>query len=452
MANIGPDQNTYIATGDYTLAKESKLFAVLGSCVGVAIFDKHSNIGGLVHLALPEPVSDINPDNATAYASTGLPTFINTLLSEGAKGDQLEAVVAGGALTAPISQTDINLDLGGRTTDKVLEILNQNKIKIIQSDTGGYNGCTLVLDPTNWSTEIRPAIPDAVNGKRKFVKPTPLLIEQAIQKIRPIPQIALKIIRIIQKEDYNFSQLAEEIQSDQVICARILQFCNSPVIGLGRKKIDSIDRALTFFGENNLLELLIAATVNVYFIDKIGGYSLRRGGLFTHALAVGNTAKTIALSTEGVYPDVAYTAGLLHDIGKIILDEFVADLLPLFYKKMLQGEHNFIELEQMILGTDHLQAGKKLAENWSLPENITEVISLHENPSKGTIDPQLTHMVCLANLLSSWYLAGEELEQLNADIFTECLDFLDIQQPELSEIITSIHWPQFRPAEDYPRQ
>ena len=438
MKQFFPANKQYIPSGEYSLAKGRKLIALLGSYVGVALYDRSADIGGINHLALPEPISAIPPGDTTSYASTGLPLIIQELIDRGAKRHRLEAVIAGGALTSPVSQVDIKLDLGGRTVDKVVEILTRENIPIIQSDTGGYYGCALLLNTTNWTTEIRPTIPEESNQKHSFTTPSAAEIDRAIQKVRPIPQIALKVIRLIHEKEYNVSQLSEEIRSDQVICARILQFCNSPMSGLGRFRIDSIDRALTFFGEKNLLNLLISATVNVYFVKKAGGYSLRRGGLFTHALGVANTAKKIVGYTKDIRPEVAYTAGLLHDIGKLVLDRFVSEARPLFYKNMHKGDQQFLKLEQQILGTNHLEVGERLARNWSLPETIVEAIGLHNEPERAKTAPQLVHGVSLANLLTSWYLAGVELERLDTDRFKQCIDLLGITNSQLSEIITSM--------------
>jgi putative nucleotidyltransferase with HDIG domain len=439
MEPIIPSSETdYIPVGEFRIATGKKLIALLGSCVGVALYDRSAHIGGVLHIALPEPISSIPAQDRMAYASTGLPLFIKELLAKGARADRLEAVVAGGALTLPVSQADINLDLGGRTADTVLDILAREKIPVVHSDTGGYHGCSLLLDTADWATEITPTIPIATEQQHPFTTPNGAAITKAIQKIRPIPQIALKVIRLIHEHDYNMAQLSEEIRSDQVICARIIQFCNSPLYGFGRYKIDSIDRALTFFGEQNLLSLMISACVNIYFVYKEGGYSLRRGGLFTHAIGVANATKKIAGYITDIPPELAYTAGLLHDIGKVVLDQFVAEARPLFYKGMHGGSRSFSELEQQILGTNHLAVGMRLAESWSLPANIVEAIGLHDDPEKTKTAPRLVHAVHLANLLTSWYIAGMELERLTTDKFKFSLDRLGLRNSQLEAIITSL--------------
>lgn len=114
------------------------LEAVLGTCIGVAMYDPVTEVGGLIHLLLPEPFSPDSTYMPEKYASKGLPVFIDALYNAGASKENLKAVIAGGGLIGQITELDFDLDIGGRTFEVVRRILSEKKINIEMSETGGF--------------------------------------------------------------------------------------------------------------------------------------------------------------------------------------------------------------------------------------------------------------------------------------------------------------------------
>ena len=199
-----------------------------------------------------------------------------------------------------------------------------------------------------------------------------------MEAIQPIPQVALKILRLIDNEEYEIKALAEEIRKDQVISARTLKLCNS-VAFAGSNKVESLDQALVFLGLRLLVKLVISVSVNEFFSYSGWGYSLCKGGLYHHAVGTAIIAEKLADYTGSAEPGLAYTAGLLHDIGKVVLDQSIASAYPLFYRKLFEEEKNFSEAEKEILGIDHTQVGSKLARKWSFPESLIDIIRHHHD-------------------------------------------------------------------------
>ena len=118
-------QRHHVASGSYYLGKNQArlLNACLGTCVGVALFDKKAGVGGLIHLLLPEPITLESTFQPEKYASNGLPIFLNALYEAGASKEHLRAWIAGGALVGPILQRDLDFDIGGRTAEVARNIL-----------------------------------------------------------------------------------------------------------------------------------------------------------------------------------------------------------------------------------------------------------------------------------------------------------------------------------------
>jgi len=430
----------YIASGDYYIAvSEPKLLKVLlGSCVGVAIYDITANVGGIIHLLLPEPASLGSSWSPGSYATSGLPLFINALLHFGAKKENLQAVIAGGALFGRISQHDIALNIGGRCVEKVHAVLKASQIPIVKEESCGFAPSMLTLDTTRWQSEIVTRF-DPPPASVSAHQPTSQEMAEAIRAITPIPQAALKIINLLSCGDYETSEIVSTIETDQVLAAQILRLCNSPLFGI-KRTIESIDEAVVILGGSHMLQMVATAAIDSLLVERQGGYAMLKGGLYKHALGVAHAAKLIAGENGLVNPGVAYTAGLLHDIGKVVLDQYFSCFKPLFYQVQDQSGSDLIDLEQHLLGTNHQEVGLLLAKDWSLPESITQAIAYHHHPEQADSYLDLAHLVYLADLLTSWYLAGMEMERINTDALHSRLLFLKITPSQLPDLIEKVPW------------
>ena len=433
----------FVGTGEYVVRQEQPriLSALLGSCVGVALCDRQAGVGGMIHLLLAEPSGEEGLSRPGYYASTGLPRFIRELISKGADKNRLEATIAGGALVGQVSDLDLRFDIGGRTSGKAREILTGEGIRIRQSETGGYLGTSLNLNLKTWQTQITPIVPREESNPEP---PPPGVnranITEALGQVRPVPQVALKIIRLINKGTYDWSAVADEVRKEQVIGARVLHLCNSAAMGLVTH-VDSIDRALFILGEQNLMQLTVSAACQDYFVQSDTGYSFTRGGLYRHAVGTALLSERLAEFTGLRPPGLAYTAGLLHDIGKVVLDQFVARANPFFYRRADKEGVALEDIEKEALGMKHTEAGLWLAKRWSLPKNLQEVISRHHAPDRAWTDPELTTLIHVADLLMSRFHVGLELDLMRTEHLAGSLDQIGLQPerfPELVELIAKL--------------
>ncbi|MFZ1201236.1 MAG: HDOD domain-containing protein, partial [Desulfobacterales bacterium] len=428
-----------IPSGGYWVGRSGplQLQAFLGTCVGVAVFDAISGVGGLIHLLLPEPAGSAGERTDTRYATTGMPFFLAALAEAGAVHGQLAAVIAGGALVGPLSAADLDLNIGGRTAELVESILAAEGIPIVHSETGGFFTCSLRLDLENWSHAIEPLGQDKNLAGGPGRLPDPAEIQLTTQNIKPIPQVALKILHLLDAGAEDIRPIAEEIKKDQVLSARTLQLCNSAMFAK-KNRIDSLDHALVFLGENLFVKMIISAAVNEYFSAAGNGYSLCRGGLFHHAVGTALTAEKIACFTGKAPLSTAYTAGLLHDIGKVVLDQFVADALPLFYRKMNGEEAYSLRLEREVFGIDHAAVGRTLADMWAFPESLATTIAHHHEPEKSPQHTELAHIVFLADLLMARFNTGLELEGMSSGAIDSRLQQVGLRPGNLAQIVDLI--------------
>jgi putative nucleotidyltransferase with HDIG domain len=131
-------------------------------------------------------------------------------------------------------------------------------------------------------------------------------------------------------------------------------------------------------------------------------------------------------------------AGLLHDIGKVVLDQYIQGAFPLFYRQLHEEDKNFSEAEKTILGFDHCDIGASLAQQWSFPESVMETIAFHHQPENTVNYEKLVHLVYLADLLMSRFHTGLEIERLNTDALATRLEILGLSIRKFPEIVEMI--------------
>lgn len=436
-------QNRYpaypVPAGVYKVSerKNEILNAYLGTCVGLTLCDKKAKVGGLIHMLLPEPNGNDFLSKPGNYALTGLPLFIKEMCNRGSGISDLEATIAGGALVGDLSETDMDLDIGGRTVDITEKILRNAGISVIKRETGGYFSCRLSLNLQTMESDIHPIYdpPDTINAE--IEKPDPNQLQEAINKVHSIPQVVFKILRMVREGNSSLQVISEEVKQDQIISAKLLKIVNSAYFN--RKiKAESIDRVVVLLGEKQLLQVVMSAAFKEFFTGNRKGYSQCKGGLYNHALGTAMISEKLAQVTQSVPTDIAYTAGLLHDIGKVVLDQHMGRAYPFFYRKTQIDNENLFLAEKNTFGITHDDVGAMLAEQWSLPESLIDSIKNHHNPDNACSDNVLVSIVYLADLLMSRFLVGQELDRLNTDHIKKSLHLLGLETEKFSNVIETI--------------
>ncbi len=441
-------QRLHVSAGVFNVGhgQPTILEAYLGTCVGVAAIDREAGVGGLAHFLLPEPVSLDGNSQPGKYASSGMPLFLKALYDAGARRQGLRATVAGGALVGPVDDLDLNLDIGGRTAEVVERILKAEGIPIRKEETGGVFSCCISLDMQQWRCRIEPSGVEKTAPAGPVALPAPGEIDRAVEQLKPVPQAALKILRLIDEEEYDLRTLADELRKDQVLCARTLKLANS-VMFASRTPIDSVDHALMYLGVNLLVKFVIAAAVEGFFDQTASGYSLCKGGLYHHAVGTAIVSEKLARLTQAAKPGLSYTAGLLHDIGKVVLDQFVTGAAPLFYRQLIEEKAiDFIQAEQSLFGTTHGEVGHQLAQKWALPDSLAGAIRHHHRPERDHRFAELNHIVFLANLIMSRFHAGLELEKPDTGELAPRLRAIGLTAGQLARIVDMIPLNVFEAA------
>lgn len=224
------------------------------------------------------------------------------------------------------------------------------------------------------------------------------VIFEVTQKLPGFHGTILRALQIINDPEYSIAKLSQTIGLDQTLTARVLQWANSPFYGL-RHKVSTLDQAIITVGTSTIRELLLVVGMSEMLNREMPGYGLDRNGLWRHSMAVAAGARWLAKTVHYRQADQAFIAGLLHDIGKLVLDQLLkydGSWHAEWVERQEQGE-TFIDLERWLTGLDHAELGGRIAENWNLPPILVEAIAYHHDPTRSTVEPILTHLVHLAD-------------------------------------------------------
>ena len=202
---------------------------------------------------------------------------------------------------------------------------------------------------------------------------------ECVERIPRLPDTAMRLISTLSDPGSSIGEIVDCIRYDQAITAEVLRLCNSAYFGLSRR-VNSIDDATRLLGTAKVLQLVMSAHTQALLSRPQEGYGLIPGALWEHSVAVAlgsqHYARHLGLHELGQL----FTAGLLHDIGKVVLNEFVAAEFAAIVDLVTRKQMSFLEAEQQVLGYTHPEVGIRLAEVWSLPEDIARCIRYHHTP------------------------------------------------------------------------
>ncbi len=224
--------------------------------------------------------------------------------------------------------------------------------------------------------------------------PNFLTFKNAAKDLPAFPAVAGEVMKLVDDDDSSASDLQRVIGRDPALAARVLKIANSAFYGASTE-ISTLSHAITRLGWKPLQSIVIAASSRSIFSNK----SFKDMLLWEHALGVANVSR--ALAGKCRYRDVesAFVAGLLHDIGKPILDSNLGDL----YSQVIQDVYNegvtFLQAERRILGFDHTEVGVLVLKKWNLPQVLQEAVKFHHDPGRAEISPHLCAIVSFANSL-----------------------------------------------------
>lgn len=197
----------------------------------------------------------------------------------------------------------------------------------------------------------------------------------------PSPSV-VKLMGLLNGSDVESGQVVSLVKCDGVLCGKLLSACNSAAASLSQR-IGSIEQAVFHLGYKKVYQQVLSVSFGGTLSGKLPAYSIDDQELWRHSLLTALICESIQNASSPVDLDasVAYTAGLLHDIGKIVLNRYLDPKCVTSIRELLEtGGCTRIEAERSVLDTDHAEVGAMLMESWSLPYKIVEAVAHHHAP------------------------------------------------------------------------
>ena len=231
--------------------------------------------------------------------------------------------------------------------------------------------------------------------------PAEVLVQRLFRRIGEVsslPVVAVRIIEVANDSTTGAEDLHRAIRFDAALALRVMRTVNSSYYSL-QNRVADLKLAIALLGFKEIRNLAITAYVAQLFKQDTGHGTYSREGLWNHLIGTGLVARLIGSTCGRVAPGEAYLAGLLHDLGLILIDQY---LHKPFCRVVdaLDEQTPICEIEREILGFDHAQLGEFVAAQWHLPEHLTTAIHHHHAPLEYTGEhSDLVRVVALANFL-----------------------------------------------------
>jgi putative nucleotidyltransferase with HDIG domain len=214
----------------------------------------------------------------------------------------------------------------------------------------------------------------------------------------PAPTV-VTLIGLLNRPDVDQAAVEEVVERDSVLSAKLLALANSAYFGLARP-VASLREVLFYLGHTEVYRLAIAVSLSGILSRKAQAYAMDEGQLWRHSLLTAKCAENLAVSSSPsvrVDESAAYTAGLLHDIGKIIFNQALpTDMQRELNSALENAKKSGRVIERDLLGTDHAEVGACLLDQWKLPRPIVQAVAFHQKvPAEGLLD--MASMVYFAN-------------------------------------------------------
>lgn len=267
-------------------------------------------------------------------------------------------------------------------------------------------------------------------------------LEQVVNnlgQLPSIPDVAGKVINMVNDPESSFNQIAQEISKDQAITTNVLKLCNSAYFSRG-KEILSIERATVTLGIKEVKDIVFVAATKSILDKEIIGYDLAKGDLWKHGLSVAVLSKQIALmKKKAEIADIAFTGGIIHDVGKTVLALYVQSAFKEILSLVDSKQISFQMAEKEIMGFDHQEIGEKILSKWSFPQILKDIVRYHHEPESAPADSKLiVSIVHIANVICLMGGIGIGSDGLHHQISDIALETVGLKGTELERIYATL--------------
>jgi HD-like signal output (HDOD) protein len=260
-----------------------------------------------------------------------------------------------------------------------------------------------------------------------------------ISHIATLPEITLKIIKLVESPTSTAQDLHKVIANDPALCSRILKVVNSAFYGLPGQ-IGSINRAIVLLGLNAVKNIAIAASLTKLFKGGALTPHFAARDLWEHSVAVATASKLIADHLRLAFVDEAFLAGLIHDIGIVVEIQYDRQRIVDALNKTnpdAEGvpQRSLLDTEDEIFGANHQDFGLGLCNKWKFPKSFANVTGFHHRPLEVPQEARtLVTITAISDRLASTLTRAFRLDQVDLKIPSDYLDQIHITRETIEDI------------------
>lgn len=218
------------------------------------------------------------------------------------------------------------------------------------------------------------------------------LVDRA-KTVSTLPTIYLRLKSLVESASASNRDVANLINEDPGLAARLLRVANSAFYG-APSKVDTVTRAVTLIGTRQLSDLVLATSI-IDMFEGIPDDVVNMESFWQHSIACGVTARILASYLREMNIERFFVAGLLHDIGRLIIFMEMPDIARRAIDEVVEHEALLYQVEKHLLGFDHADVGRALLAKWNLPESLMNAVAFHHNPAAyhgATNDVNVIHV------------------------------------------------------------
>jgi putative nucleotidyltransferase with HDIG domain len=205
-------------------------------------------------------------------------------------------------------------------------------------------------------------------------------ITENVTKVPALPQIVVKLLELLQDPDTSAAQIEDLIQKEPGLAAQVLKLVNSAFYAMPTP-IGDIKRAVTILGFREVKNIVVANSISKAFKGLKMPKNFNMTTFWRHSLVNACVTRFMAENSKQKAEGDAFTLGLLHDIGKLILAAYAPETLESIIKLAIEKEISFYDAEALVMSTNHTEIGAWLSEKWKMPPSLTDSIKNHHNPA-----------------------------------------------------------------------
>lgn len=264
-----------------------------------------------------------------------------------------------------------------------------------------------------------------------MLPPKVQFILRSVQSLKPLPGSVTRTLRELENPHASAGIISEYIGLDQALAALVLQASNSAYLGYDRNCV-SLSDAVMRLGFKRVKSILMASSASGMLSRSLRGYRQGAGELWQHSLAIAVAAEWLAQALGYADPEEAYVSGLLHDIGKLMLDQFILADYTEIVELIQRYKVPLWQVEEKRIGINHAMAGGLIAEKWQFPPVLIDTIRFHHNPASARTNQQLPAIINLANHLAS-QSAATSSPLFSYELHPDTLRLLNVSEESLEQ-------------------